>query len=360
MTKQDSIVVRPTQLKTALIACFQHDEPAPVLVKGGPGIGKTDIIVSAATHCGMDTILSHPAVEDPTDSKGIPWMDAATGRMRYMPVGQIAKALEVKKPTAWFIDDLGQAPESVQKAYMQWLLAREVDGNRLPDDIKIVAATNRRSDRAGVSGLLEPVKSRFCTILELEPNVQDWSDWALDHDVHPAVLAYIRDVQSDALYKFEPTADISNSPCPRTWAHVSRIMKMEVSDNDVLFAMLVGAVGEAAATSYKGFLDIVEKAPSVEEVLADPKRCRIPEDLSALFALSASLAVRAAEEPKTFGKIAAYTIRLHENGKGDFCAFLLRDALRKQRSLKDTPEFGQLAKHAMAKDVFEAIAASAK
>lgn len=347
----EAITLRPSQTALAVRHCILAGKP--ILVKSGPGCGKSDIITDVAKALKHDIILSHPPVEDPTDSKGIPWYDPEAKRMRFMPVGQIAKALAATKPTVWFIDDLGQAAESVQKAYMQWLLAREVDGNRLPDCVTIVAATNRRADRAGVSGLLEPVKSRFATIVELEPNVEDWSEWALDHDIAPEVIAYLRNVQVDALYKPEPTADIVNSPCPRTWSHVSAIMQMNIADTDVRYAMFAGAVGPGAAVAFNGYLKIVSEAPSVDDIIRDPSKTRIPENPSALYAVSSSLAHRATA--KNCGAIFTYVERMHKAEYGEFCAFLLRDMLRKDRSLKDTPEFAQLAKKPLAKDVFDAV-----
>lgn len=349
-----AVVLRPKQIETALAACIMARKP--ILVKSGPGCGKSDLVTKVALNLKHSLILSHPPVEDPTDSKGIPWYDPQEKRMRFMPVGQIAKALAASGPTVWFIDDLGQAAESVQKAYMQWLLAREVDGNRLPDHVTIVAATNRRSDKAGVSGLLEPVKSRFATIVELEPNVEDWSEWALDHDMPPELIAYIRNVQADALFMPNPTADIVNSPCPRTWAHIGAIMKMGLTDMDVRYAMFVGAVGEAAATAFNGYLKIVDEAPSVDEILRAPKTTPIPSNPAALYAVSASLAQRAT--PKNCGAVFTYVERMHADEKGEFCAFLLRDMLRKDRSIKDTPEFAQLAKKGLAKDIFEAVASA--
>lgn len=353
----DSLVLSPSQMIVALSACVEAR--APALVKGQPGVGKTDIGKHVAKQTKHNLILSHPPVEDPTDSKGIPWYDVDQKQMRFMPVGQIARALASLGPTVWMIDDLGQAAESVQKAYMQWLLAREVDGNRLPDHVTMLAMTNRRSDRAGVSGLLEPVKSRFVTILELATNNVDWANWAIDNGLPPELIAYLRDVQADALCpEFKPTPDITNSPCPRTWAHVGRILQMNVQDRDVRHAMICGAVGEAHGTAFTGFLDIIEKAPSADEVIKAPKTTKIPDDLGALYALSSTLAHRA--EPKNFGAIATYCLRMHkEAGKGEFVAYLLRDALRRNRALKDTPEFAQLAKTEIAKDVFAAIQSSA-
>ena len=68
-----------------------------------------------------------------------------------------------------FLDDLGQAPMSVQAAAMQLILARRINGFKISDKVIFMAATNRREDKAGVTGILEPVKSRFAWIVELVP-----------------------------------------------------------------------------------------------------------------------------------------------------------------------------------------------
>jgi hypothetical protein len=49
-----------------------------------------------------------------------------------------------------------------------------------------------REDRAGVSGILEPVKSRFTTIIEMEPDVDDWTNWATSNNIRPEIIAFIR------------------------------------------------------------------------------------------------------------------------------------------------------------------------
>jgi hypothetical protein len=58
---------------------------------------------------------------------------------------------------------------------MQLILARRVNSFTLPDCVSFVAASNRRQDKAGVTGILEPVKSRFATILEVSPDLDDWT-----------------------------------------------------------------------------------------------------------------------------------------------------------------------------------------
>src|SRR3990167_9806099 len=182
--------MKPTQLMQLLARTI----PAglPILVTGAPGVGKSDIVARAAADAGADLILSHPAVADPTDAKGLPWIGKDGASATFLPFGELAQAVAAEKPTVWLLDDLGQAPPSVQASYMQLLLARRVNGHALPDCVTFVAATNRRTDRAGVSGILEPVKSRFVSIIGLEPNLDDWCQWAFSAGMPPELVAFLR------------------------------------------------------------------------------------------------------------------------------------------------------------------------
>lgn len=348
MTKTSSsegIILRPKQLSIALHAALGARQR--VLVKGAPGVGKTQIIEAVCKKLGMDLILMHPSVSDPTDFKGMPFV-LEDGSAEFIPFGDLRKIDGAKKPTVGFLDDLGQGTTSVQAACMQLF-----DKYRKHPHVTFLAATNRREDRAGVTGLLEPVKSRFATILSVEPNAEDWSEWALDNDMPPELIAYIRNVQPEALFKHEPSADISNSPNPRTWEHVGHILKMDIGSEDIRYAMITGAVGEAAASSFVGFLKIAKDAPSVDDIIANPNSAPIPTDLSAMYAVSSALAHRASTQ--NFGPIAIYVERMFKAEKGEFCAYLLRDAIRKTKELVNHPSFGKLAKSDVAKLVFAAL-----
>src|SRR5512146_2136100 len=167
--------VKPSQL----LSLLQYTIPARINtnVSGGPGIGKTEIIAQAAALLGADHIVSTPSTEDPTNAAGLPWIGKDKERAVFLPFGQVAKALDAKKLTVWDLEDFGQAPPLVQAGYMPWLSARELNGHKLPDCVSIVATTNRRTDKAGVGGYLEPVKSRFGVMVELVPDLDEWCDW---------------------------------------------------------------------------------------------------------------------------------------------------------------------------------------
>src|SRR5271156_3640100 len=149
--------VKPSQLLTLL----SHTIPARMagLICSGPGTGKSSIGEQACGEADADCIVMHPVVSDPTDFKGMPWV--GDGGATFLPFGDLQKLVNATKLTACFIDDLGQATPAVQAAAMQLILARTINGHRVSGQVVFIAATNRRTDRAGVSGILEPVKSRF-------------------------------------------------------------------------------------------------------------------------------------------------------------------------------------------------------
>ena len=70
-------------------------------------------------------------------------------------------------------------------------------------------------------------------------------------------------------------------------------------DRALRLPLYSGCVGEAAAVEFVGFLDIMERIPSIDEVLMDPDGAEVPEaqDVAVLYALTAS-AGQAGDERK--------------------------------------------------------------
>jgi hypothetical protein len=328
--------VSPKQLAELLAVTI----PAglPILITGMPGIGKTEITREAALAADADFVVTHPVVEDPTDRKGIPWGDPKSQSCVWYADETTKQLCNAKKRTVWLMDDLGQATPAVQAAHMQWLLNRGVNGHHLSDLVTIVAATNRRIDRAGVSGILEPVKSRFFAIVELVASLADSRNWAFDNG-WPATLIAFLSFRPEFLAKFEPSADLTNSPLPRTWSHVAEIEKLKLSDA-VQHAAFAGAVGEAAAVDYIGFRKLAASITSIEEILLNPDKVEIPKEPSQLYATVVGLSMRATD--KNFSRIGVYAQRLVDTKRGDFAVLLIRDITRRNPKLTYSDTFIKL------------------
>lgn len=326
--------MKPSELASLLA----HTIPAglPILVVGAPGVGKSQIVEQAAQAAGAHLIVSHPAVSDPTDVKGLPWVASDQHSARFLPFGDLSQALAATVQTVWFLDDLGQAPASVQASFMQLLLARRVNEHVLPSCVTFVAATNRRTDRANVGGMLEPVKSRFGAIVDLDPDLDEWCTWAMTHDISPHIIAFLR-FRPELLHNFSPTADLTNSPIPRTWAHASKFMGLSLSPS-VLRQAIRGAIGEGATVELFAFLEVYNELPDLDEIIKKPTGCGLlPKKLATLYAVVTGLAVKAT--PATLAPIVRYAERLAEDGRGEFAALLLRDIIRRTPALMSAPAF---------------------
>lgn len=340
--------MKPDLLKKTLVKFALARKP--VLVKGAPGVGKSDTITAVANDIGHDLVLSHPAVADPTDAKGLGFPSADKKSAVFLPYGEMATLLTATRPTLWFIDDLGQANPAVQAAYMQWLLARQVGEHRLPDCVTIMAATNRRKDKAGVGGMLEPVKGRFVTILELEACVDAWTRWALSHNMPTVLVAFIRSRGVDMLLAHQATSEIENSPTPRNWSHVGDAMNCEV-DKEAEAEVFGGAVGTAAANEFIQFLELCRQMQNPDAVLLNPDAAAIPPELNILWALCTRLVELV--NVNNFGRFARYAERLVDADKGEFAALMMKGALDECPDVQSTPAFTMVAATDLGKVLFD-------
>jgi hypothetical protein len=329
-----SLNVTPSQLKALLVAYLP--ENLPVLITGAPGVGKSDIVSQAAHELGFDLVISHPVTEDPTDPKGLPFPSADGTSARFLPFGNLDMVLKATRPTVWFLDDLGQASSAVQAAYMQLLLARRVGEHVLPDCITFVAATNRRTDNAAVSGILDPVISRFATVVNVEPDIHSWSAWAVQSGMPYELLAFLR-FREDLLYVPKKGRDIVNSPSPRAWGFLGK--KMPFIPQGLELIEYAGSVGQGAATELQGFLEVFKEIASLEEILLNPQGARLPDRTkpATLNAVVAMLAARV--DANNIDRMMVYVNRLIAAGFREFVGFFIVDAIKRNPDLQHTPSF---------------------
>lgn len=317
--------MNPKQLQKLLATAFKARQR--VLIKGPPGIGKSDIVEQAVAELDAVLQISHPAVSDPTDYKGMPAV-LADGRAEFLPFGDLNKLIQADKLTVAFLDDLGQAPPAVQAAVMQLIQARRVNGHKISDKVVFCAATNDTSHMAGVSGLLEPVKSRWDTIVDLDVSVDAWCEWALDHDMPSELMAFIR-FRPGMLCDFKPTREIKNSPCPRTVAAVGRWLNCGVKDFDVI----AGAAGEGFATELVAFLKLYAELPSLDDIIMNPGTAPVPDQPATKYAVACGLAQKCT--PETIERVFTYAQRLEK----EFEVCLVRDAVRINKQNTGTRTF---------------------
>jgi len=309
-----------------------------ILIVGPPGIGKTDIVKQACQNANAKLIISHPVVSDPTDYKGLPFPDGESAK--FLPFGELLSLIKAEKKTVFFLDDLGQAPASVQAAAMQLLLERRINGHHVSEYVTFIAATNRVQDRAGVTGILEPVKSRFASIIELEFDLNEWAKWAFKHNMPTELIAFAR-FRPELMFDFAPTKEIKNYPCPRTVAKVGELLNIGIP-KEIEFETIQGAAGEGFAAEFIAFLQIYRNLPNPDLIIMNPDKADVPdpetpEGLATIYALCGALANKANDV--NFENILRYGKRL----PADFGILLVKDAVMKNNRLTDTRAFAEWA-----------------
>lgn len=304
----------------------------PVLLVGMPGIGKTSIVDQVREKTKSDMLVSCPVVNDPTDAKGFPCVIDSVAQ--FLPFGDLKYAINYTgKRLIWFLDDLGQARPATQAGYMQLILTGRINGQTLPKTVVFIAATNRREDKAGVSGILEPVKSRFHMIIEIEPDVESFISWGLmTRRIRKEVIACLR--LFPELLVSPPSREIKPTANPRVWEFASQILDANFAPA-LIYDSLISCIGEEAGSQLYGMITVFKNLPSVTSIIRSPGSVEFPTNPSSLHALCTVLAKYLEKKPEKVDQIFKFAGRL----PGDFSVCLIRDSLALNPLLTDTKAF---------------------
>ena len=332
----EGMSVSPKELKELLKIAFKNF--FNVIVAGAMGTGKSDIVKQAAWEIEYDLMLSHPLVKDPTDYGGYPFPDELNGRKiaNFLMFGDMLKIVEAKRPLVVCFEDMLLATIAVQGAVMQMIWERELNGVKIPDCVAFVATTNRRQDKAGGQGLIEPFKSRNA-IFNLRPNIDDWVEWAYK-DGQPATLIAFCRRNTKALFDYAPSMDIVNTPCPRTVSKLGHWINAGIPDS-LKMQVYSSNCGEGFAMEYMQFERQVDKLEDPDYIISNPMNAKLydKKDLDLIYVTVTSLAMRA--NVKNFENIMKYGNRLD----AEYTMLLVTDAVKRNKELINTKSFSKWA-----------------
>lgn len=257
---------------------------------GEPGVGKSESVQHFARTNGMKLEDVRLTQMDAPDLKGLQWVDEKTKttvsyRPEFFPV--------VDEPGVIFLDELTAAEPRMQATAYQLVLDRRVGPHVLPDQWMVLGAGNGTEDGAISYRMGSALSDRFVHI-KVEANPQDWITWALENDIHPAVISFIR-VKPDYLTSVSGQAKTHQliSPSPRSWARVSKVMH-KVDNKACISVLINGIVGDSAAVEFIHTAEEIAELPSMEDLLSFsiPKAAlkHIPMKIACLYGLAYSLA----------------------------------------------------------------------
>lgn len=290
-----------------------------VLAVGPPGCGKTDGFTQVCKALGWDMLTSVLPLDDPSTIRGYPVKpNGESGAARHCLFDTAYRAFHATKPTLWFLDDAGQASESTLKSVMRIVQFGELDGMQLPECVSICAATNDVGHGAGVYGMIEPLKSRFHTIVNVETNVDDVCAFGMARNWAPWLIAFLHN-SPESLNDWKPSKSMKlDGACPRGWEYLNGWDAIGVQDSEVW----AGCVGKGQAAKALAFRGLINELPDIDGCMIDPEGSPVPKNPSAKLLIAMAMAARMTGG--NFGNAVRYLNRLDAM----FRAYAIRDAFR--------------------------------
>lgn len=268
----DTLTVKPTQVKNVVMRAAQAKRP--IFIWGPPGIGKSELVAGIVQSGALGTAIMidlRLALMEPTDIRGYPFRNAETNTMEWAPPADLPSAEMAAQydTVVLFLDELNSAPPSVQAAAYQLVLNRRVGQYALPNNVVIIAAGNRETDRGVTYRMPAPLANRFRHI-NMAVDFGDWHKWAINNRVHPDVLGYLSYAKQD-LFDFDPKTSSQAFATPRSWNYVSEILYTPGFDSAETFeqkAEIAGAVGDGMAAKFVEHRRIASYLPGTEEIFS--------------------------------------------------------------------------------------------
>ena len=284
----DTRTVNSVQARKSLLKAFKVQRP--LFLWGPPGIGKSELVEGIARELGGLMIDLRLGQMEPTDIRGIPFYNKDKNVMEFAPPIDLPnEELASKYPiVVLFLDEMNSAPPAVQAAGYQLILNRRVGKYVLPDNVVIVAAGNRDSDKGVTYRMPMPLANRFLH-LEMRADFTAWQNWAVNKGIHKDVVGYLSFAKQD-LYEFDSKSSSRAFATPRTWCFVSDLLNDEDdTDSDTLFNLISGAVGEGLAVKFAAHRKVAGRMPEPSDILSGKVKDLAVKEISAMYSLTISM-----------------------------------------------------------------------
>lgn len=244
------------------------------LVVGESGIGKTALAKKLAKDNGWTLVTIDgnllkegeigglPTVEsyESIDANGNKIEKKTTIYAIHNKLREIDEEINNGRSVLLFIDEINRCEHTVQQELMNLILNREINGYKLPENVKILAAMNPSSKYGSdfdyqVVDMDAAQENRFVW-LNMDPDHNGWIKWAIGAGIETKVIEFISTFP-EYLHKIN---DEDVRATPRSYERVSKTYKMYKEQQDtiprsVFVNVIKGNVGKAIAEEFVSFVE---------------------------------------------------------------------------------------------------------
>lgn len=323
------------------LVCVNGDAKS-YLIEGPMGSGKSSMIEMAREEFGDKYCY---AVVDCTQwdvgDVQIPDIDKVNQVVRFLP--NVLLMGDGTKPMFILLDELGKASRPVQNALLPVILERRVGAVKMPPGSVVFAATNLGGE--GVGDMFQPHARNRVSFVEMRyPTSEEWIQWAMDHNVHPAMLAWANenpqlfhsfkdhDDPDSNHYIFHPKQQRRSFCTPRSLylasIELDEDRRARVNSRTATVAALAGNLGAKAALDLMAFVELADKMPAWQTIITEPTKASLCENSPAAMCLTVFSCI-AKMEKDTFENVLVYIQRLPKEIQ---CMFATQSMKTKSKS----------------------------
>ena len=281
-----------------------------VMLHAKHGVGKSSVVRQVAEELAASTGEEYGFFDvrlsqcEVGDIKGMPVTDVERDIIRFLKQEWWPRAMESKG--ILFFDELNRASKDVLQAVFEICLDRRLDGEKLPDGWRVVAAVNFDDDYDVVE--LDPALHDRWFHIDFDPSTEEWLAWARSSGVHKAVVEFINRNQN---LLDPPVGNLEAGrvyPSRRSWVAFSDTMiHMGLdsrTDDGMLTQITKGWVGREIAVMFQKFITNEFSNLRPEEVIEsyDKIEAKIEaacNDIEVIAALSRSVVAEVNERSLT-------------------------------------------------------------
>lgn len=275
-----------------------------LFIWGPPGIAKSSIVEQVCDELNFKLIDVRLTQMEPTDLRGIPVPFKQGEEKAYVEwaIPAMLPKRDAGARTSSVTDDFGNkydgavilldelpnAAPSVQAGSYQLVLDGQLGEYLVPDNVVVIAAGNRETDKGSTFKMPTPLMNRFAHI-EMRVDFEDFQTYALTAGFHQAVVGYLTAFKHE-LFEFNATSASRGFPTPRSWEAVSDILRGDPNlPESVVTALIAGCVGDGIAVKFLEYRKNAGNLPAASDILDGKVSELKARDISLTYALTTAL-----------------------------------------------------------------------
>ncbi|MBR3288675.1 MAG: hypothetical protein IKI71_02800 [Lachnospiraceae bacterium] len=287
---------------------------SPIMLWGAPGVGKSESVYHIAKvleqKIGKRVIVKDVRLSlfNPVDLRGIPSANATKTAAVWLRPEIFEFDESEDLVNILFLDELSTCSTAVQACAYQITLDRKIGEHKLPDNVLVIAAGNRKQDKSVSIQMPKALANRMLHF-DVTSDLKSWKAWALENNIDCRVIEFL-EYKPNYLELSSNSNDLAY-PTPRSWAKVSEIIKtLGYTDNANI--LISATIGMGVASEFLQFCKCVDKLPNVNEIF-EGTYDEVPVDIDVLYSLITGMTIKFQEyidEGKKIKHAIKYAMKL--------------------------------------------------